>query len=159
MKDDVRACYNARADFFDKYYTVPLAAEQDVNLFLSELNALAEQAADSAAFEAEFAASGLSDRFNALLLRCNPKPYQMTDAEKAYSQSIVKEDWEQNKGQILKEEMDSIAESAAMEIEGDLRSARNRAMSEAGILDDYTRATNAIEDLGGLFGGLFKKKK
>ena len=49
-------------------------------------------------------------------------------------------------------------ESVEMKLESDLRTQRIRQMSEAGVLDDYTKASNIIEDAG-ILARLFKKKK
>ena len=45
-----------------------------------------------------------------------------------------------------------------MKVESDLRAQRIREMSDAGVLDDYTRATNVIEDVG-ILTRLFKRKR
>ena len=45
-----------------------------------------------------------------------------------------------------------------MKAESDLRAQRIRQMSDAGVLDDYTKASNAVEDLG-ILARLFRRKK
>ena len=64
----------------------------------------------------------------------------------------------EDKDRILWEAGQDVLESVEMKIESDLRTQRIRQMSEAGVLDDYTRATNMLEDVG-ILARLFRKKK
>jgi hypothetical protein len=162
MNDSVRQCVAPRADFFGQYCEVPPALQGEVDAFLADLHALAESSTDAAAFEAAFVSGGLSDRFHSLISRCTPKAYQMTAQDKAYSRQVAKEMLREDKGRILQEAASDVGESISMKVESDMITARNRAMSEAGVLDDYTRLSNNVEyakDAAGLLGKLFKKKK
>lgn len=162
MNDGVQQCVATRAGFFGQYCEVPAALQPEVDAFLLALNQLGEASADVASFEAAFAADGLSDTFNSLVSRCTPKAYQMTEQDKAYSKQVARELYEEDKERIHKELLEDITESVYMKAESEANSQRIRAMSEAGVLDDYTRASNAVDNLGraaGFLGGLFKKKK
>ena len=78
MDQAVMQCISARCDFFEKYYSVPAEVQGEVDRFIKKLKALGETSADAAAFEAAFAAKGMQEEMNALLMRCTPRPYQMT---------------------------------------------------------------------------------
>lgn len=162
MRDEVRMCVAARTDFFEKYYTVPSSVQTDLDKFISEINTLGENSDDASAFEANFTSSGLSERFNTLITRCTPKPYKMTAEDKKYSRSVAMEMLKEDKNRIIKDALKDAAESVQLKAESDLITYRNRTMSDAGILDDYTRLTNNIEnaaEAAGFLGKLFKKKK
>lgn len=158
MKEEVKICVNSRTDFFVKYVVVPAEVQPDLDRFLSRITALGESSTDAAAFEQQFQASGLSDAFNSLVSRCTPQPYQMTQADKDYSRQVAKEMFTEDKDRILREAGQDVLESVEMKIESDLRTQRIRQMSEAGVLDDYTRVTNMVEDMG-ILARLFRKKK
>lgn len=158
MTEEVKICVNSRTDFFVKYVVVPAEVQPDLDRFLSQITALGESSTDAAAFEQQFQASGLSDVFNSLVSRCTPQPYQMTQADKDYSRQVAKEIFAEDKDRILREAGQDVLESVEMKIESNLRTQRIRQMSEAGVLDDYTRATNMVEDVG-ILARLFRKKK
>ena len=162
MIEEVRICVSARTDFFEKYVVVPAQLRPELDCFLSEINALGEGSASASEFEQEFQTTGLSDRFNALVSRCTPQAYQMTEADKAYAKQTAKEIFHEDKDRILKDAGRDILEGVTLKAESDISSARIRQMSEAGVLDEYTKASNAIEGVGiiGRFvSGLFGKKK
>ena len=162
MRDDVKACVSARVDFFGQYYDVPQGVVDEVSAFISETQALGENCADAQEFESKFVSTGLSDRFNAILPKCTPKAVAMTQEQKEYSNQVRREMWNEQKGQIAKDAVKDVAESVAMRAESDAMQARRRAMSEAGVLDEYTRASNAVDDTGyaaGFLSKFFKKKK
>lgn len=162
MQDDVRICVDARLNMFRQYYTVPPAVQPDLDAFTADLLTMAEASADSSAFEAAFAASDMNQRFTGLLTRCTPKPYQMTQEEKEAVRNTKKQMFAQNKGQIAKDIAADVADSLMMEVESDVIAARRKAMIESGTLDEYTRISNTVEDVGILakgLGKLFGKKK
>ena len=158
MIEEVRACVSARADFFGKYVTAPPALQPEVNSFLARLHGLGERCGNAAEFEQQFQATGLMAEFNALVTRCTPQAYQMTAQDKAYSRQVARDIFEEDKGRILKEAGQDALESVTMKAESDLRAQRIRQMSDAGVLDDYTKASNAVEDLG-ILARLFRRKK
>lgn len=157
MRDDVKTCLEGRTTFFGKYLVVPPALQPEVDSFLARATALAEDSADAAAFEQQFVATGLSDTFNSLITRCTPQAYTMTQEDKAHSRQVARELFREDKGRILKEAGEDLLESVQMKAESDLNAARIKQMSEAGVLDDYTKATNLVEDVG-ILGRFFKKK-
>lgn len=162
MQEDVKTCVSARVDFFGLYYDVPQNVQPEVDAFIGEVQALGEQCANATQFEAEFVSTGLSGKFNAILPQCTPKAVAMTQEQKEYSRQVKKELWEEQKGQIAKDVLVDVTESVAMRAESDAMQARRRSMADAGVLDEYTRATNAVEDLGRgakFLGGLFGRKK
>ncbi|MBR5809305.1 MAG: hypothetical protein IKY39_04325 [Clostridia bacterium] len=162
MHADVKICVSSRVDFFAQYYDVPPQVQPEVDEFIAQVQALGERSADAQQFEAEFVSSGLSDRFTAILPKCTPKAVAMTEEQKAYSKQVRQEMWQEQKGQIAKDVVKDVAQSVAMRAESDAMQARRRAMSEAGVLDEYTRASNAVDDAGyvaGFLSKLFKKKK
>ena len=64
--------------------------------------------------------------------------------------------------QIAKDLAADAAGMAATRLESEMIAKNREQMIEAGVFDDYTRATNYAEDartIGKLFSGLFKKKK
>jgi len=162
MVAEVKNSVDIRVNFFDQYYTVPLSVKADVDAFITELNALGESCTTAVEFEEKFAATGLSDKFNALLPRCTPKAVQMTAEQKQYSKEVAKEIFKEDRERIVKEEVGDVAESITMAAESELSSQIRRDLSDVGLLDDVTRASNAVEmakDAAGFLGGLFKKKK
>lgn len=158
MIEEVKACVNARAGFFGTYMTVPPALQPEVDSFLEKINALGESCANAGEFEQQFQSTGLMDTFNALVTRCTPQAYQMTEEDKAHSRQVAKEIFREDKDRILKEAGQDMLESVTMKAESDLNQARIREMADAGVLDDYTRASNVAEDVG-ILARWFKKKK
>lgn len=162
MQQDVRACVSARTDFFGKHMTVPAALQPELDSFLEKITALGEESADAAEFEQKFQGTGLMDVFNGLVTRCTPQAYQMTAEDKAYSRQVAKEIFREDKDRILKEAAEDLLESVEMKAESDLRAQRIKQMSDAGVLDEYTKVSNAVEDVGivaRFFKGKFGKRK
>ena len=162
MDEGIRICIAARMDMFEKYYTVPESEAAGVSGFASQLEALGESCADSADFEAKFAAGGYQTRFTELLTRCTPKPYQMTEEQKAASRETAKEIFREDRSRILKEAAADVVDTATVMAQEELVAQSRQAMIGAGVYDDYTRASNAVDmakDVGGFFKGLLKKKK
>lgn len=160
MKPDVKQCVDARINFFEQYYIVPESVKGEVEAFCTEIIALAERSADATSFETGFASSDLNNRFTNLLTRCTPKPYTMTEAEKQASKEIKKE--MTPKGQLAKDVLGDVGDSVLMKMESDAQAMNRKMMIEEGVFDDYTRATNVVEDIGwiaGLAGKFFKKRK
>ena len=148
MTDEVRTCVSARTDFFGKYMQVPPALQPELDSFLERINALGEQSANAGEFEQKFQQSGLSDLFNSLVTRCTPQAYQMTAEDQAYSRQVAKEIFREDKGRILKEEAEYLQDSLQLRVESDINTARIRKMSEAGVLDEHTKASNLVDDVG-----------
>lgn len=162
MNDYIKQCVNSRVDFFDKYYTVPAELKPEVEAFINEINQLGDAATDAVDFENKFASSELSERFNSLLTRCTPKPYQMTKQEHAAAKQTAKELFKEDRSRIIKEAVDEVADYATVMAGEERIALRRKAMIEAGVYDDYTRASNlldATKETGGLFKSLFRRKK
>lgn len=155
MKEDVRQCVAARVDFFSTYYTVPEAVQPRVTDFCSRVTGLGEESADAAAFEAAFASRGLQEEFMALIPLCTPKPVQLTQEQKDYSSQVAKE--MRKEQHIGKKVVEDIVDSVMVEANEELIAARRKGMIEAGVYDEYTRASNAVEDIG-ILGGFLKRK-
>ena len=151
MRDDVKICLRARLDFLEQYYCVPENMQQEVADFTADLTDLAQRSADSGAFEAEFSSGGLSDRFYALLPRLTPVTQPITAQQEQYSREVAAQLEKENPTNIINDDVAFYAKEEAHAL-------RRKAMIEAGVYDEYTRATNVAEDLG-LLGRLFKKKK
>ena len=161
MDNGVMQCIRVRTEFFEKYYTVPVAAMADVDRFVQDLYVLGEASGDAQAFEANFAAQGYQDRFNCLLLRCTPKAYQMTAEEKAQSQAAAKEIFREDRSRIMKEAAQDALDYASVMAEEEVIAKGREKMIEAGVFDNYTRKTNAVDmmvEAGSFLKKLFGKK-
>lgn len=163
MDSGVKMCVDARLSMFSQYYTVPESVAADVEAFCRELTQLGEESADVAAFEAAFASRGFGDRFNALLMICMPKPYQMNAQEQAYARETAREIFEEDKDRIKKELLKDVADTVQVKMESDLTVLKRKIMHETGTLDEYTKISNIAEDIGitkkGLRGLFGKKQK
>ena len=158
MRDDVKACVDARVNFFGTYYDVPADVKPEVDKFITDVIALGEKSADAASFEAEFSTE-LSNTFNSLLPRCTPKAVQVSPEYQTYTAQVQQEFKDERKKQLADTIINDVGESVVMRAESDAISARNRAMSDAGVLDEYTKVSNVIDDSKTLFGKLFGRKK
>lgn len=162
MLTDVKTCVDTRVNFFGQYYEVPASVQPDVDTFIKKINALGENSSSVTDFESKFASSGLSDAFNALLTRCTPKAYQMTQEEQQQAKQTAKDLMFESKADMASYIAKDVSDSVAVEAKEELISQGRKQMIEAGVFDEYTRATNIIEDaslLGGFFAKKFKKKK
>ncbi len=162
MDSGVKMCVDARLSMFSQYYEVPANVAPDVDAFCQELTALGESSPDVAAFEGAFASQGYSDRFTALLSVCVPKPYQMTAQEQAYAQETAREIFREDRARIEQEFLDDMADTVQVKLDSDLTAASRKIMTEAGVMDEYTKISNITEDIGIIgkgFKKLFGKKK
>lgn len=162
MNSAVMQCIRTRTDFFEKYYSVPDEVRADVDAFIRRMHTIGEQSKDAQDFEAKFAADGLQEDLNGLLVRCTPRPYQMTKEEKAAAKETAKEIFREDRSRILKETAEDAADTVAVAANEELIALKRKAMVEAGVYDEYTRASNAIDmvkDPVGFFKGLFRMNK
>ena len=162
MNDYIVQCVNLRVDFFNKYYTVPAELKPEVEAFINEINKLGDAATDAVDFENKFASSELSEHFNGLLTRCIPKAYNMTNEEKQHSKETAKEIFKEDRSRIIKEAAEEVVEHATIMANEELIAKRREVMIEAGVFDEYTRASNAVDiitESGSFLKKLFKKKK
>lgn len=157
MRDDVKACVEARVNFFSQYYDVPADVQPEVDVFVTLVTALGEKSVDAASFEVEFVSLGLSEKFNSILPKCFPKAVPVSAEYQVYTEKVQAEFKEERKKQFADTLINDVTDSVTMRAESDAMQARRRAMSDAGVLDEYTKATNAVEDAGRL-AGFFRNK-
>lgn len=161
MDDLVKSCVSARVDFFQTYCEVPAGLRGEVDAFCGEVIALGEGSADATEFEARFASLGFSDRFNSLVTKCTPVAVAMTQEQQAASRKLAQELTYGDAKGFAREVLTDAVDSLRVEAEEEAISQRRKAMIETGVYDDYTRATNLIEDAQGAVGflkGMFRKK-
>ena len=157
MKDDVKICVSSRVDFFDQYYDVPAEMTAEVESFKSKVIDLGERSADAQSFEADFVSTGLSAEFMTLLPKCTPKAMQLTQEQKDYSKQVYKEMREERGESLFGDIVKDIGDSAKVELQEEMIARNRKAMIEDGVFDEYTKATNVVDDIG-ILTGLFKKK-
>lgn len=160
MDQTILSCIKTRTDFFETYYTVPENARDEVARFAEELTRLGEVSADATDFEARFAAGGMQERFVALLARCQPKPYTMTDGERAHAEQTARQMAQEDRGRRLRQAGEEALDYASVMAQEELIARGREAMIEAGVHDEYTRATNAADvarSAQNLLKGLFRK--
>lgn len=161
MEQNIKICISSRLDMFENYYIVPNELSGEFNTFKTDLEALGENSTDAQDFEAKFAANGFQERFNTLLMRCTPKPYNITAEEKAASKEVAKEIFKEDRSRIIKEAVEDAADYASVMANEELIAMERKMRIEAGIDDEYTRASNAIDTaqkLGGFLKNKFKRK-
>lgn len=157
MIDEVKNCVNARANYFEEYFSVPDQLRGEINSFIQDAEALGNLCGSAAEFEQTFVSSGLSDRFNALIAKCTPKARKMTKEEKQHSMSVAQD--------ILYEQRGELAKDAATEVVGGFISKKrderieesHRQMIEDGTHAAFTIRRNRIQDAGRLLGFLGRK--
>lgn len=162
MDESIQACVKTRTDFFEQYCQVSPQVQTDVDAFISEVIDLGESATDAMDFESKFANGGYQERFNELVSQCTPKAYAMTAEDKAHSRQVAKEIFKEDRFRIMKESAEDIVDHASVMLEEEWIAQRRQVMIDAGVYDEYTRATNVMDmavDAGGFLKGLFKKKK
>lgn len=155
-------CINARKDFFEKYYIVPQEIKPEVDDFLLKLEELGNRSSNAQDFEAKFAENGLQEYMNSILVKCTPKPYQMTDEDRQIAQQTANAIFEEDRERIKCEAKEEAIDYVSVMAKEELISQRRKAMIEMGIHDDYTRASNALDiakNMGGILKNIFKKKK
>lgn len=161
MTEDVKACYEARANYFDQYFTVPQDVQGDVNEFINQAAALGEGCANAAEFEEEFVSTGLSDRFTAVISKCTPKAHKMTREDRKKALQTTKDILSENKKDIARDAVESIAGRVSTELRGEAAEQIHLQRLADGTDAEYTARKNMIDDAGraiGFLAGLFKKK-
>ncbi len=159
MRDDVKACVDARLNFFGTYMQVPPALAEAQNTFCRDVLALAEASLDAGYFEQQFQTSGLSQRFNDLVSRCVPVAIAPTQEQKQASRQMA---WEMHKDTFARDVAAEFVDDARMKLESDAIAANRQRMIQQGTYDDYTRASNTVDNaqrLGCFLGRLFGKKE
>ncbi len=162
MDSSITQCIKVRRDFFEKYYIVPPEVMPEVDAFLLKLEELGGQSPNAQVFEEKFAANGLQEYMNNILVRCTPKPYEMTGEERVVAQQVANEIFEEDRERIEHEAKEEAIDYISVMAKEELISQKHKAMIEMGIYDDYTRASNAVDiakNMGGFVKNIFKKKK
>ena len=154
---EVKKCVDARLNLFEQYYTVPASLQGEVDAFTAAINRLGEASSSAAEFESAFASSPLQQQFNAILPRLSPKPYKMTQEDKANSRRVMKDILREDKEQIVSDAVMDAANTVKIEAESAAISQAREAMIQNDTLDDFTRASNMVQDAKNLFGFLGKK--
>ena len=154
---EVKKCVDARLNLFEQYYTVPASLQGEVDAFTAAINRLGEASSSAAEFESAFASSPLQQQFNAILPQLSPKPYKMTQEDKANSRRVMKDILREDKEQIVSDAVMDAANTVKIEAESAAISQAREAMIQNGTLDDFTRASNMVQDAKNLFGFLGKK--
>ena len=157
MTAEVKKCVDARLNLFEQYYTVPASLQGEVDAFTAAINRLGEASSSAAEFESAFAISPLQQQFNAILPRLSPKPYKMTQEDKANSRRVMKDILREDKEQIVSGAVMDAANTVKIEAESAAISQAREAMIQNDTLDDFTRASNMVQDAKNLFGFLGKK--
>lgn len=162
MDSTVLQSIQIRKDFFEKYYTVSSETQPYVDEFINELYALGENCNNSLEFEEKFASQGFQERFNNLLVRCTPKPYQMTEEEKATAGETANQIFEEDRERIIDEAVEEAVDYTSVMASEELLAIKRKMMIEAGVYDEYSRISNKVDiakGAGSFIKGLFKKKK
>ena len=160
MVEEVRQCVQVRLDFFEKYFTIPAGIQGTVDGFVRDMQALGERCSNAGEFEGAFVSTGLSDRFNALVPQCTPKAVEVSQQDQQYAQQVAQEMRKERRSHLGKTIARDVVETIQMEAESELMAQNRRRMAEEGTLDEYTKASNAVDDakiVGGFFKRLFKK--
>ena len=153
MKPDIKPCVDTRMNMFEQYVEVPDELQADYEAFAQKISALAEASESAVEFEQGFASQGLQEVFNTLVAGCKPKAVAMTAEQKEESRRLAKE---MNKGAGKEMARDAV-DMMATELKQEAISMNRKRMIEAGTFDEYTRVSNAVDDVKRL-GRLFKKK-
>ena len=144
---------DAKCNVLTEYMQIPAELQGEYEMLCSEMHTLGETCNDYYQFEEQFASSGLSGRYNALLAKCTPKAVQMTTEQKQASIKMAKE-------QISAKEIASdIVDMAVTDLKQEAISMRRKKMIEDGVFDEYTRTTNKIDDASRVGKFLFNKLK
>lgn len=155
--DEVKTCVDAKTGFFGAYFTVPESLREEVNSFNRETEALGESCQSASEFESKFVATGLSDRFNALLQKCIPQPRKMSSEEKKNSGKIARDILLENKEELAKDALKDVASTVFNKWESDRIQENRERMIADGTYAEHTIRKNKIDTAGRILG-LFRNK-
>lgn len=161
MTQEIKVCVDSRVNFLDDYFIIPQELQKEIDTLKKEITGLGERCGGAEEFEDKFVSTGLSERFAAIIPRCTPKPHKMTKDEKKKSLDTAKEMLRENKQDIAKGALDSIAVSARVSLSGEAAERIHNQRIADGTAADITIAKNRITDAGRLLGflvGKFGKK-
>ena len=161
MTEEVRKCVDAKTGFFEEYFIVPNSLSDEFKRFVNETKELGESCQSAQEFESRFMSTGLSDCFNSLVSKCQPKPRKMTCDEKKHSKKVAKEILAENRENLVKDALTDIARMTANDIRDEQIAKNRERMIEDGTFADYTITRNRVEGAGRILrflGGKFKNK-
>lgn len=160
MIHEVKTCIDAKVNFFSEYFIAPDSIHEELESFIQDTKTLGESCSTANEFESRFASEGLADRFGALIPKCVPKAHQMTREEKQQSVQIAKDIIVENKDEIIKDTVTGVATDIRTDLRSEVIKENRERMIDNGTFGDYTRASNAVEDIGSIakfFKNKFKK--
>ncbi len=161
MIEEVKRCVDMRTNFFDEYFTIPENIQNEVDTFIADVTLLGNSCNSATEFEEKFVSKGLSDRFNAILPKCTPKPVKMTKEQKKQTGKIAKEILVENKDELIDDTLTYVTNRGMNDLMNEAIADRREKMLEDGTMSDYTIAKNYVEDgimLGRFLKNKFKKK-
>ena len=86
----------------------------------------------------------------------------MSSEEKQHAKETAKEIFKEDRSRIIREAVEDAADYTAVMATEELIAAQREQMIEAGVFDEYTKASNVIDliaESGGFFKKVFKRKK
>lgn len=167
MKDDIKPCVDVRLNMFRDYLEVPESVAEEYRNFEAKMLSVAEESSSATEFESHFQAEGLQDEFNSIVTKCTPKAVKMTAQQEEDSRNMAKEmvfGTSDNAGAakgLAKMVIKDAADIATTELHQEVLAQNRKRMIEEGTFDDYTRASNTLDNAvaaGKIIGKLFRKK-
>lgn len=159
MIDEIKTCVDLKLNVFKEYFIVPDEFQCEMDDLVRAMEALGEECNDAVEFEERFASEGLMESYNALFPKCLPKKHKMTKAERRKSLEVGIDMLNKSKKEILNDGVKKFKENIRNDFKDDLIEKNRERMIEDGTFDDYTIATNKVDDIGRLAGFLRKKFK
>ena len=160
MLDEVKTCIDAKINFFEEYFTAPDGLKAELDMFVQDTTVLGEHCGSAAEFESEFAATGLSERFNGLIPKCTPKARKMTKEEKQKSRETAKEILLENKEELAKDALADTASRLLHNVQDKRIQESHEQMLADGTHAEHTIRKNNIKTAGAVasfLGDIFKK--
>ncbi|MGN0702283.1 MAG: hypothetical protein ACI4KL_03790 [Lentihominibacter sp.] len=148
---------DAKCNVFTEHMTVPEELQGEYEQLCQDIYSLGDKCGeDYNKFEEQFVSTGLSERYNGLLVKCKPKAVKMTREQKKTSlKGYAKAFTPKN---IARE----AAGMAVTELQEEAIAMNRERMIEDEVFDDYTRARNSAEaavSTGKFIFDRFKKRK
>ncbi len=162
MIKEVKDCIDNKVKFFDDYFTITDELKGEMEVFIKNMNELGEKCNSASEFEEKFFGSDLSNQFNSLVSKCQPKQHKMTKEEKKQSAKIAKDMLYEQREEIAKDAVNEATTRVINDAKDEMIAQNRKRMIKDGTFDDYTRTMNQIDDMktiGGFFKNLFGGKK
>lgn len=157
MTEEVRVCVDAKLDSLVTYLEIPANVQPEFDDFCRRLAVFAEGFTGAQEFEAAFAQNELNTQFLSFYTKCTVKSTPMTKEQKKAALKTWGQMLEENSGDLAKEALTDIADTALLHAKSDMMTKNRERMIEEGTFDEYTRRSNRAEDAGNLLSRLFKK--